>query len=228
MNNIDKLIKDTDYIVELLNGPCKPSGEESISAPVNREWIDEEASGTVTAAINRLLPEGIPYMNYVIVERNPDTGHNGTSVDSNEKRLRYFVVTVIPDTKFPYDRNYALFNMLRIVSLDCWELMRAILAASREYMGVGITVDPKPPILNSARIEWVSLYLGRKPYNGHTRLSEQWIRVEEYDGFESDVHLFKLRELPEDPLIRRMIGAYDADHPETPLEKEMPDDQEKA
>ena len=223
MTNIDRLIKDTDYIVELLNGPCIPDGEESISAPVNREWIDEEASGTVTAAINRLLPDGIPYLNYVIVERNPDTGHNGTSVDDNEKRLRYFVVTIIPDSEFPYDRNYALFNALRIVSLDCWEVMRAILAASREYMGVGITVDPKPPILNNARIYWVSLYLGRKPYNGHTRLSEQWIRVEEYDGFESDVHLFKLRELPEDPLIRRMIDAYDADHPESPDDMETQD-----
>ncbi len=227
MNSIDRLIRDTDYIVELLNGPCRPGSEESTSTPVNREWIDEEASGTVTAAINRLLPDGIPYLNYVIAERNPDTGHNGTSVDDNEKRLRYFVVTVIPDTEFPYDRNYALFNMLRIAGLHCWELTRAILAASREYMGVGITVDPKPPMLNNARIEWVSLYLGRKPYDGHTRLSEQWLRAEEFDGFELDVHLFKLRELPEDPLVRRMIDAYDADHPETTEENETTDDSDE-
>ena len=214
MNSIDRLIMDRDYLTELLNGPCAPCAEEHAYIPIRREWIDEEGSIAVTAALNRLLPDGIPYLDYVLVERNPDTTCNGTCVDSLEKRLRYSVITIVPDTDHPYDVNLPLFHQMRIIALHCWEIIRSVLAANREFARVLLANNPKPPILNDARIEWVTLYLGRKPYDGFTRLSQQWKSMEEFDGYETDIHLFKLREMPRDPLLQRLIDAYDADFPQ--------------
>ncbi len=215
MNRIRELLKDTDYVVRLLNGPCKPGDDKHAYLPITREWVDEENSQTVTAALNRLLPDGIPYLNYALVESNPDNTLNGTCVNDLEKRLRYFVVTIVPDTEHPFDANLPLFHQMRIIALHCWEIIRSVLAANREFARVLIAKDPRPPILNNARIEWVTLYLGRKPYDGFTRLSEQWKSLEEFDGYETDVHLFKLREMPADPLLQRMIDAYDADFPQS-------------
>ncbi len=214
MNRIRETLKDTDYLVRLLNGPCSPEDDGHICLPIRREWIDEEASAVVTEALNRLLPDGIPYLNYVLAERNPDTACNGTCVDSPDKRQRYFVVTVVPDTDHPFDVNLPLFHQLRIIGLHCWEVIRAVLAANREDTAVALAMEPKPPILNNARIEWVTLYLGRKPYDGLTRLSQQWKSMEEFDGYETDIHLFKLREMSADPLLQCLIDAYDTDFPQ--------------
>ena len=74
--------------------------------------------------------------------------------------------------------------------------------------------NPIPPILNNARIEWVSLYLGKQPYRGISRLSEQWAEAEVFDDCENDVHLYKVREMETNPLLQRLIDAYEADYPE--------------
>ncbi len=80
-------------------------------------------------------------------------------------------------------------------------------------MQVRIATDPVPPIMNNAVIEWVSLYLGREPYRGISQLSEQWLNREEFDGYEFDVHLYKIREMEKNDLLTRLIGAYDAAFP---------------
>ena len=51
----------------------------------------------------------------------------------------------------------------------------APLAASRKDMQVQIATEPIPPMLNNARLEWVSIYLGRKPYEGVIQLREQMV-----------------------------------------------------
>ena len=174
MNHLTALLTDKDYIVDLLNGPCMPSNEkQEHNMPINPDWVDMEASTSVTEAFHSLLPKGIPYQTYIIVERNPDTLYGGTCVDANEKRLRYFVISVIPDTEFPFDYSYPLIHTMWMVSLHCWELIRAALGACTKEMQVLLAKNPVPPILNNARLEWVSLYLGREPYNGICKPSEQ-------------------------------------------------------
>ena len=81
-------------------------------------------------------------------------------------------------------------------------------------MRVLLANDPKPPILNNAVIEWVSLYLGRKPYEGISELSQQWLNTNEYDGNNMDIHLYKVREMERDALLQRLIDAYEVDFPE--------------
>ena len=59
-------------------------------------------------------------------------------------------------------------------------------------------------------IEWVSLYLGKQPYRGICKLSEQWTEAEDFDDCENDVHLYKVREMETNPLLQRIIDAYEA------------------
>ena len=211
MKNFNELLKDKEFLTALLNGPCKP--REQDFSPVRPDWVDDDISAMTTQAFHKLLPDGVPYIPYILAEKNPDTMYDGTCVDANAKRMRYFVVTVIPDTDYPYDCSYPLIHQMWTFSLHCWEICRATLAACTKDMQVRIATDPVPPILNNAVIEWVSLYLGREPYRGISQLSEQWLNREEFDGYEFDVHLYKIREMEKNELLDRLIGAYDAAFP---------------
>ena len=216
---IMNLLKDTAYLAELLNGPCAPGDFEGGCKPLRPEWIDEERSDYVTVAYHAMLPAAMPYITCVKAERNPDTQYSGTCVDDNEKRQRYFLITVVPDTDFPYDSSYPLLLFSGVANLHFWENVRAILEASEQWMKVVIATEPVPPILNSARIEWVTLYLGRKPFRGITKLSDQWAEAKDFDGFEMNVHLYEVRNMEPCQTLQRLIDAYDKDFPlEEPVE----------
>lgn len=205
---ISELLKETGYVSSLLS-ELNVGGAED---PIHDEWINTDLSDSVTDAFARLLPQEMPYLTRIVVERNPDTLFDGSCVDDNNKRMRYFVITIIPDTDFPFNYSYPLIHELTRVSLFCWETMRATLAACKKDLRVMIAANPEPPILNNARIQYVSLYLGRSPYVGISKLSEQWERAEDFDGFEVDVHLVKVRELPATPVLEKLIDCYDQDH----------------
>ena len=212
MNHMIELLMDRNYLTKLLNGPCTPITDEVPFAPVNPEWIDAGRSAAVTEAFRRLMPEDVPYLSVVLVERNPDTLYDGVCVDDNANRQRYIVVAAIPDAEYPYNYSYPLIHAMWMVELGCWETVRATLAACRKDMEVRLVTEPKPPILNNARMEWVSLNLGRKPYTGYLKLSDQR-SAETQDGLDCDVHLLRVREMDPDPLLQRLLDAYAADFP---------------
>lgn len=212
--SITELFRDKDFLVKLLNDHCPPRNSKDTGAPVNIDWIDMEASEQVTAAYHRLLPDGMPYLTYVIVERNPDTKFGGTCVDANEKRLRYIIVAVLPDTEFPFNYSFPLIHEMWQFALFCWDTIRATLAACTKEMQVLLVAELVPPILNSARIEWTTLYLGRIPYCGISKISEQYASAEDFNGLEVDVNLFKVREMESSPVLDRLIAAYEADFPQ--------------
>ena len=56
MNHLTAILNDKDYIVDLLNGPCMPSNEKREHTPINPDWVDMEASASVTEAFHHLLP----------------------------------------------------------------------------------------------------------------------------------------------------------------------------
>ena len=213
MDNVATLLENKDYIVDLLNSSCIAGNSKQEYTSINPDWIDQEASTSVTEAFHNLLPKGIPYQTYILVEHNPDTIYDGACVDANEKRLRYFVISVIPDTVFPFNYSYPLIHTMWRISLYCWELIRASLVACTKEMQVLFANNPVAPILNNARLEWFSLYLGREAYQGNCKLSEQLSEEEDFDGIDSDVHLYKVREMDADPLLQKLMDAYDADFP---------------
>lgn len=217
--NVTELLKDNQYFSELLNGPCRPvsieedekkDGGEKEFMPINPDWISKEMSERMTQVYHNLLPSEMPFNTLVRVVNNPDDMMDGVAVDHNSKRNRYIVVTIVPDMDFPYDFNFPLILGMSIISLCTWELSRAGIAASEKYARIVITPDLKPPILNNAVVEWVSLYIGRKEYTGPTNLVHMSTNSE---NLNLDTHLFKLRQMDHD-LIRRLIEAVDADEKE--------------
>ena len=214
------LLNDPAYLAELLNGPCAPGDFNGPAAPIHPEWIDTHQSETLTDAYHKLLPL-LPYVTCVKVEKNPDTQYGDTCVDDNAKRRRYFVITLVPDTEFPYDSSYPLIMFSGVASLHFWETTRATLAASEQWMKVALATEPTPPILNNARIEWVTLYLGHQPFRGITKLSEQWADAKDFDGFEMNVHLYEIRNMEPCETLQRLLNAYDKDFPETQEEKRV-------
>ena len=213
MSKIAELLTDSLFVTDLLNGPCVPGDNSHEFSPINPDWLDDEMSAKATEAFHRLMPEEMPYPSLILAERNPDVLFDGVGVDNSEKRMRYIVVTVIPDTDYPFNYSFPLIHELHITSLICWETVRATLKACTKEMQVLLSNRQIPPILNSARIGWVSLYLGRESYQGISKLSEQWEESEDFDGFEANVRLYKIREMEDTPLLRRLIEAYDADYP---------------
>lgn len=212
MSNIAELLKDKEYISKLF-GVVTPTANKSKYIPINTDWIDDELSDKMTRIAKDIFPDEVPYMPYVIAEKNPDTICNEVAVDSNEKRMRYFVIMILPDTEYPYNCTYPLFHEMWRASFFCREMMRASTAAALNYSYVRLVDELEPPILNNAVIEWVSIYLGREPYKGITLMSEQWLREDEYDGKETDTNLYKPREMEYNPILQPLIDAYDRDFP---------------
>ena len=208
MSKILDLLKDREYTASLLNGACLPGG-----GPLNPGWIDNDMSDSVTNALLRLLPDGVPYLIRVVVERNPDTLFDGIAVDDPDKRMRYFVVTVIPDTEFPYNQSYPLIHAACIGTLVCWESIRSVLSACTKDFLVRVNSHPTHPILNSAEVKWVSLYVGREPYDGLSKLSEQWEELKLLDRVDIPVNLYKVREMEEKQILSPLIEAYEEDYP---------------
>ena len=73
---------------------------------------------------------------------------------------------------------------------------------------VSIRNEAVPPILNKADVEWLSLYVGRKPFEGGDNIQSNY---DVDDKADFDIHLYRLREMEGNPVIRRMIHAYEAD-----------------
>ena len=210
MNQLNNLFNDPHYVAELFNSACTKRGDFGESPPVNAEWIDLSASEQVTEAFHGLLPDGIPYLTCVIVEKNPDTLYNGVCVDDNTKRQRYIVIAVIPDTEHPYDQSFPFILQSWTIGLVCWENIRATLAACAMDFKVVLKENPVPPILNNAKVEWVCLYLGRKPFSGINSISEQTADV--FFGHNIDIHLYEPGNMESTPVIQRLIDAYESDY----------------
>lgn len=208
---IAELLKDSKYVVELL-AACPPCDGSQEFAPVRPEWIDRETSEAITDVYHHLIPEDLPYLTYVIVERNPDTEWNGTCVDDNDKRTRYFLLTIVPDTEYPYDLNLPMIVYSSVAALTCWENIRAILAASHEWIRVRVANKPIPPILNNGWIHWGTLYLGRKEFSGVTTMREQWTEGEK-PSITLDPHFYNVRRMDDVPVLRELIAAYDETFP---------------
>lgn len=74
---------------------------------------------------------------------------------------------------------------------------------------VSISDEAVPPVLNKSEVEWISLYVGKQTYQGGNNIRSNFA-VD--DNVDFDIHLYKLREMEDNPVIERMICTYDADY----------------
>ena len=148
-------------------------------------------------------------INKVIVVQNPYIPEDAACVENRSECPRYILLTVIPDVPLAYELNLPVLQTMGTLSLSSWEFSRATTRACRYMTEVRISNEAVPPVLNKAEVEWISLYVGRKPFQGGDNIQSNFVVDDKVDF---DVHLYKLREIGGNPVIERMIQAYDADY----------------
>ena len=147
-------------------------------------------------------------INKVIVVQNPNVPEDAACVENRSDCPRYILLTVIPDVPLAYEMNLPVLQTMGTLSLSSWEFSRATTRACRYMTEVRISNEVVPPVLNKAEVEWISLYVGRKPFQGGDNIQSNFVVDDKVDF---DVHLYKLREMEGNPVIERMIQAYDED-----------------
>lgn len=207
---IKELLKDDSYVTQLLNHLLPLNHEDRVFVPIPDGWMQAQASAEMTERYEQLTAQDDTFIHTVKVARNPAVLDIPMSVESQTDRQRYILVTIIPDVPLSYEYNFPLMQTMGIMALFSWELSRAVTQASREMARVKVVEEPMPPILNNAQIEWVSLYVGKKPFEGKADIQTDSI-TQNGENVTIDIHLCEARELQSDPLIAKLIDAYDAD-----------------
>ena len=202
-----ELLSDRQYVAELLN--CftdqKPNAKLQ---PICSEWIREKASDEVTRAYQSLSAQDGTLFNKVVAVQNPSIPEDAVCVENPSNCPRYILLTVIPDVPLAYELNLPVLQTMGVLALSSWEFSRATAWACRHMNRVSIRNVAVPPILNKADVEWLSLYVGRKAFEGGDNIQSNY---DVDDKADFDIHLYRLREMEDNPVIERMIHAYEAD-----------------
>ena len=144
----------------------------------------------------------------MVVVQNPSVPEDAACVETLLDCSRYILLTVIPDVPLAYELNLPVLQTMGVLALSSWEISRATARACRHMNRVSIRNEAVPPILNKAEVEWLSLYVGRKPFEGGDNIRSNYVADDEVDF---DIHLYRLREIEGIPVIERMVHAYEAD-----------------
>lgn len=202
-----ELLSDNQYIAELLNCFADQRSNAKLQ-PICSEWIREKASDEVTRAYQLLSAQDGTLVNKVIVVQNPSIPEDAACIENQSDCPRYILLTVIPDVPLAYELNLPVLQTMGVLALSSWEISRATARACRHMNRVSIRNEAVPPILNKADVEWISLYVGRKPFEGGDNIRSNYVADDEVDF---DIHLYRLREMEDNPVIERMIHAYEVD-----------------
>ena len=207
---LNELLRDSGFLTELLNGVCRPRNERACGDPIPEGWIDNQLSEKLTEKYKYLSAQDGSFINKVIVVHDPDLQPDAVTVEHDNDRMRYILLTMIPDAPLAYLLNFPLMQTMGLMTLISWEVSRASTAACQSMAQVDIVKDPMPPILNNADAEWVSIYVGQKPFAGRSELG-QCCKAQPEENVSLNLNLHKARELEENPILNRLIEAYDAD-----------------
>ena len=202
-----ELLSDNQYIAELLN--CFADQKSTARfLPIRDDWIRETASDEVTRAYQLLSAQDGTLVNKVVVVQNPSIPEDAVCIENQSDCPRYILLTVIPDVPQAYELNLPVLQTMGVLALSSWEFSQATARACRHMNRVSIRNVAVPPILNKADVEWISLYVGRKPFEGGDNIRSNYVADDEVDF---DIHLYRLREMEDNPVIERMIHAYEVD-----------------
>lgn len=204
---MSELLSDNQYIAELLNCFADQKSTAKLQ-PICSEWIREKASEEVTCAYQLLSAQDGTLVNKVVVVQNPSVPEDAACVETLSDCPRYILLTVIPDVPLAYELNLPVLQTMGVLALSSWEFSRATARACRHMNRVSIRNEAVPPILNKADVEWISLYVGRKAFEGGDNIQSNY---DVDDKADFDIHLYRLREMEGNPVIERMIHAYEAD-----------------
>ncbi len=208
--NLKELFSDSKYVAELLDSVCRPFGMDTEDYAIPEGWIDTKASAEITESYERLLPPDSLFWNTVKVVHDPRRPWNALSIKKNEDRNRYVLITVIPDVSPMTAMNFPIIQTMNIMSFIAWEQARSVTEACRREAQVQIVTGDSLPLLNTARIEWVSIYVGKALYTGTKSMFDGYKEPDE-NSVKLNLNIYEARQMEQNPLLDRLIAAYDMD-----------------
>lgn len=207
------LLADVGYMRDLLNNGGILPDEDGRNHLIEKGWIDREASEQITETYHRLSAQDGTFLNTVIVVHDPQMDVTDMSVENSADRMRYILVTVIPDVPLAYQLNFPIIQTMGIMAFGSWEFARSATRACQAMAKVNIVEDLIPPILNNAYIEHVSIYVGKEEYQGGHNFVNSYENEKE-DSMRFDLHLYEVRKMG-NPLVVKLLEAYNADCADT-------------
>ena len=208
LGKIQSLLADDEYIAELLNISCVNEMGADKFVKIDPAWISKELSIKVTEKYQQITYENKAFLTKILVVCNPERIPFPYCVNDNSQRPRYIILTIIPDVPLSYQVNLPIILQMGVVGLDTSEIIRSTVSACDNTADVIISDKMLPPYLCNAKIEWVTIYVGKQDFNGLTKLSRK-CEGNVLDGYEFDCHLIEARKTQGDPLLQKLIQAYD-------------------
>ena len=176
--------------------------------PVNPAWIDEEKTVYMTEVMHKILPKEFPFFTCVTVVKDPEWKQIAEKEEELHKHLRYILVTVVGDEYPSYQANYGIFNMCAAGQLGFWETARSAHAASNIGARIKFVDYETLPSLQEAHVEYVTLYVGEKPFTGSRSFSEH---ADDCDANLGPVQMAAIRDMTCTPATEGLLAAYEAD-----------------
>ena len=195
---------------ELVNRLYAPYPERWNTEPINVDWIDDEWSAMMTERFEKVYDWNPRFLNVIKAERNPEIDPLACIAEDPWKRPRYILMTVIPDVPPSYEMNLPILEWLSVGILQASEVERAAVNACEHALDIQMSDKPNLPYLNRARVEWLSVYVGRKEFGGLTEIGQKFNPGEEPD-YPFRCRLLRARERMDEPLVSRLIRAYEED-----------------
>ena len=207
IERVKSLLADKAFLADLINVSCQSFGDVKIEQ-IDPAWIDFDLSRKTTELYKTITHENTAFLNTVLVVVNPECVPFPYCINDNSQRPRYILLSIIPDISISYQVNLPLLQQVGVVGLEACELSRSTILACEYAAEVLIARNPPPPLLCNARIEWVSIYIGKKGFEGLTKLSRK-CEGEDLEGLDFDCHLVEAREKTDDPFLQKLIQAFD-------------------
>ena len=209
--NIQDLFSDKKYIADLVSTAVRLCDEKLEYKAFDPSWIVDEMSEKITALYQNITFDNKRFYNKVVVVCSPDCVPFPYCIQKDAERPRYILLTIIPDVPLSYELNLPIIQQMGVVGLEASELVRSAVYACENSAEVLISKDPVPPLLCNARVQWLSVYVGKTEFQGLTTFSSKFTDGEQLEGYEFDCHVIKARNAAEDPVIKRLIEMYDKD-----------------
>lgn len=224
-DHIEAYLKDPAQFAELINQVYLRLSEESTEEisdpkeiecrkryhayePIDPAWIDDENTTYMTDVMHNILPKGFPFFTCVTVVKDPEWMLIADTEEAMGKHLRYILVTIIGDEHTAYQANYGIFNMCATAQLAFWEIARSTDAASITGAKIKFVDHEMVPLLQKAHVEYVTLYLGEKPYAGSRSMADH---MDDCGANAYPVQMAAIRDMPCTPAIEDFLAAYEAD-----------------
>lgn len=216
--HIKAYLSDPVKFTELINQvyktlPARDGGGDKTGGyqPVIADWIDRENTAYMTEVVQGIVPGGYPFFPFVVVEKDPEWTLIARDVEELGHSLRYILINVLTDVPGVFLENYGIFHSCTVVCLEAWEIMRATDGACTALAKVQFAENPKLPVLQIAKKDYITLNLGREPFSGTKCLNDHMQSPKPEEQALLEAKVVDVRSMEMTSAVKKFLMAYEED-----------------